>query len=616
MSDSLKNRKNSGLVWRQFLIGQTFGVAFAFLLFLVEPVWLMRAAHGHFGASLGSVLAVYAAFGWLLGAALGVASGLVGRVFNGARRKDGTVPGVGPVLGFLMMALFIVRFESSQTLKTLPGNVIVSLVAAALAWVGLGYLGRRFLVRTVPVRRRTFLLNALALAATLTFVASAVSSQIRSVRLPRRTAAAADSPNIVLVVVDALRLDRLTTYGYDRETSPHLDEFAKDGLVFDNAYSQGNRTAYAMPSLFTGLYPSFLGVVAFKDIAVPLPEDRTTIADVCRDAGYTTVGLMSNVNLKSEYGMTKGFDYAEEFDALRFRLSVYRLLLKLGLMEQPSYRGEAPDATILTDRGIEWLRRIKDRPFFLFMHYMDVHHPYDPPEEYVRMFETDGGDIDPKMLFAKTVALLRRRPPLHLAPEELTRLENLYDGGIRHVDDEFGRFLDELASMDLDRKTVVIFTADHGDEFLEQGLLYDNNLAIETLIRVPLVIGTVPAGKLKGAGKRMGTMVRHVDVLPTVADLTGGKTPAFLHGTSLMPILKGAAGAGADYSIAEGDFCTSLNMGHWKIMYVDTTNAYHLYKLDDDPLGKVDVGDRYPLEAARLKAAIDEYLASAAGVKR
>ena len=161
------------LVWRQFLIGQTFGVAFAVLLFLIEPVWLMRATHSQLGASLLTILAVYAAFGWGLGAALGALSGLTAATMARWRRCDGTVPGLGPVLGFLLMALFIVRMETAQTIATRPTTVIVSLVAAVLVWIGLGYLGRRFLARYVPRAKRPLALKMSALAAFLVVVVSA-----------------------------------------------------------------------------------------------------------------------------------------------------------------------------------------------------------------------------------------------------------------------------------------------------------------------------------------------------------------------------------------------------------------------------------------------------------
>jgi len=616
MSDVISHQGRPVSIGRQFLVGQTFGVVFGVVLYLLEPWWLYRGAHGDFGVSLSTVFALYAVFGWLAGAAVGVLSGLVGSVFKRLVRDDGTFPWVGPFLGFLFMMLFILRMESGRSLKTMPGNILVSLVAAALVWVGIGYLGRRFLARYVPPPRRPVALKALALAAVLTVLIPGFASRMQSKGVPTRTPTVADAPNVVLIVVDALRADHLSFYGYDRDTSPNLDRFAENAMVFRNAYSHGNRTAFAMPSLFTSLYPSYHGLVGFQQVMIPLPQDRTTIAEVCRDAGYTTVGVMSNLYLKTPFGMTKGFDVVEEFELSRYWLSVYRALTNLGLIVKPTYPELNPEATAVTDYGLNWLARVKDRPFFLFLHYMDVHHPYDPPAEYEQMFNSNGSEIDPDWLFMKTVAMLKVPPPLKLPREELQRLIDLYDACIRYTDEEIGRVLDELASLDLDRETVVIFTADHGDEFLEAGTLYHNNLLIESLIRVPLVIGRIPPAGDRGRPGDVRTMVRHVDVLPTIAELVGGQRPMGVQGHSLVPLVEGGSEPVAEYSIAEGDYCKSINAGRWKMVYVDSSDAYHLYDLSTDALGVVDVSDRYPDRAADMRAVMDEYLSRVAELQK
>lgn len=613
VSDAGKQISPAGVVWTQFLIGTTFGVVFAALLFVVETVWLAGGKHPYLGAPLSTIFAVYAVFGWVTGAVLGVISGLLGASLRRLIRSDGTVPGLGPVLGALFMALFIVRMETVGTLKTFPPHVMTSLVAAVLAWVGLGYLGRRFVRRYVPPKRKTPVLRLLALAAFFTTAGSVGLNRMESGRIPARTARSATSPNIVLVVVDALRPDHLQPYGYDRETSPNLDVFAERGTVFDNAYSQGNRTIIAMPSLFTSLYPSFHGAVGFQDRMVPLSDSKTTIAELCRDAGYATVGAMSNVYLKKAFGLTQGFDRVEEFEVLRYWLSVYRVLSELGLIDVPTHDTNLPDATEVTDRSIEWIRRVKDRPFFLFVHYMDVHHPYVPPDEYERMFDSSGSDINPWLLFEKTAAMVRNPPVLRLPDAELRRLVDLYDGCIRHTDDEIGRLLQELDSFETDRETIVFVTADHGDEFLEHGSLYHNNLVIEPLIRVPMIVGRYPAPE---EGSRIQGLVRHVDVLPTIAQLIGVEVPEDIHGASFAPLLEGKPAPVGDYTIAEGDFCTSVNKDGWKMMYVDTTGVYSLYFLADDPPGRVDVSGRYPGKAAELRAILDEYLAEVAELEQ
>jgi arylsulfatase A-like enzyme len=609
MSEARTHISPLGVVWRQFLIGTTFGVTFAVSLFVIEVLWLARHAHPYLGVPLVDILAVYAGFGWSVGALAGVASGILGVAFRRLVRANGTVPGVGPLLGFAFMALFIVRMETAGTLKTFPPTVMTSLVAAVLVWVGFGYLGRRVLFRYVPTGRRTPVLHLLALAAFLVAAGAMAAGRVQSNRLPKRTALSATSPNIVLIVVDALRPDHLQPYGYDRETSPNLERFAERGMVFDNAYSQGNRTIISMPALFTSLYPSFHGAIGFHERMVPLSKSKTTIAELCREAGYTTVGAMSNVYLKKAFGLTQGFDRVDEFELLRYRLSVYRVLSELNVVEVPDFDTNLPDATHVTDRGIDWLRRIGKRPFFLFLHYMDVHHPYLPPPEYERMFDSGSSDVDPRLLFAKTAAMVRNPPPLHLPDVELRRLVDLYDGCIRYTDAEIGRFLRELETRDLDRETYVFITADHGDEFLEHGSLYHTNLTIEPLIRVPLMVGRYPAPA--GVGHFDG-LIRHVDVLPTIAQLIGTQTPRNIQGVSFANLLEGGSGPTVKYSIAEGDFCTSLNTRGWKMMYVDSTGTYRLYDLTDDPLAIVDVTGKYPGKAAEMRAILDEYLASAA----
>jgi arylsulfatase A-like enzyme len=601
MSSSVARKSGDGPIWRQFVIGQTFGVAFAVLLFLIEPVWLMGGSHAYLGASLTSVLGVYGAFGWVLGAGLGVVFGLVGAVFSRLRRADGTVAGLGPVIGFVLMALFIVRFESPQTLRTVPTTIMVSLGAAVLVWVGLGYLGRRFLARYVPVARRPVILKSLGLIAFATFVVPVVLSQIQSTRLPRRTPESDNSPNIVLVVVDALRPDHLSAYGYDRITSPNLDRFADGAVVFEKAYSHGNCAELAMPSLWTSKYPAFIE-----------RSDRgeVTIADLCRSAGYTTVCLSSAALLEAVPRMSQGFDEVADFHDLRFGLSIYRALAYLGLVEPPTHPPHFPGAASVTDRGIAWIERVKDRPFFLFLNYADAQPPYTPPAEYDAVFGSGGTDVQDQLLFMKAEALGAGSASVQLDAGELERIVDLYDATIRYVDEEIGRLMTKLESEGLGEKTIVIVTADRGVEFLEHGGLFDSRLATEETIRVPLIIGKVSAA---GPGRKASTVARHVDLLPTVAALIGSEMPVGINGSSLVPLLSGNKKDDSRVTIAEGDDCVSLNTKRWKILYLDASDAYRLYDLSVDRLGRSDVSVDYGSQQVEMKSLLEEYLDVRAG---
>jgi arylsulfatase A-like enzyme len=239
------------------------------------------------------------------------------------------------------------------------------------------------------------------------------------------------------------------------------------------------------------------------------------------------------------------------------------------------------------------------------MHYMDVHHLYglrlDPSARFGRGQEV----IDPNVLFLKTAAMVRNPPPLELPEAELRQLIDQYDSCIFETDAEIARFVKTIEELSTERETVVIFTSDHGNEFLEHGSLYHTNLLVEELIRVPLIIwrsGT------KTSGSRVKPLVRHVDVLPTVAEFIGVDPPEEASGVSLFPYLLDAAHAGNNYSIAEGDFCTSLNFENWKLMHVDSAGSYELYDLAADPLGLRDVSDLYPSQLGEMKARLGTYL--------
>jgi arylsulfatase A-like enzyme len=311
--------------------------------------------------------------------------------------------------------------------------------------------------------------------------------------------------------------------------------------------------------------------------------------------------------------MTQGFDHTEQFNDTRFRFCIYRALVLLGVIEKPEYAREAARAAEVTDAALRWLDRFHDEdPFFLFAHYMNVHHPYLPPPRYEEMFRSspEAGAIDPHALFEKTKRLVNDPPPIDFGGVELERLIDLYDGCIRSADEQIGRLIDAVQqrSRSAGRETVVVFTADHGDEFMEHGSLYHTNLIYPELLRVPLILsapGSVEPG-------RVDAMARHIDVLPTIADLAGAQTPDSVTGRSLLPLVGGGRDDAPTVSFAEGDFCTAMIYDHWQIMTVDTSDALVLFDLANDPLGLVDVADQYPKVVAELGPMVTDYAAMAA----
>jgi arylsulfatase A-like enzyme len=209
---------------------------------------------------------------------------------------------------------------------------------------------------------------------------------------------------------------------------------------------------------------------------------------------------------------------------------------------------------------------------------------------------------DPMTLYQKTVELVQSRQRYPLSDAELTRLSNLYDACIRYVDAEIARLV-ATAEKRNGRRTVVVITSDHGDEFQEHGLLYHNNVVTEELIRVPLVVWR--SGD--NAPHQIDDLVRHVDVLPTLAEMIQAPLPSRGVGRSLVPLMRGEREESPRVSIAEGDYCSALVEPGWKVMRVDTTDADLLYDLVADPGGTRDIAALHPQRFALMRESLDLY---------
>jgi arylsulfatase len=292
--------------------------------------------------------------------------------------------------------------------------------------------------------------------------------------------------NFLIVSFDALRADALGLYGYHRDTSPNLDAFAREALVFDHAYTASNTTPTSFASAYSGQYP-YRVFIGWK----LMPTD--TLASLMQQAGFYTFGLINNIQVGAERNFGQGFDsYVVPFWADEKVLEEAKLLLD--------------DA--------------KDRRFFGWVHFLSPHTPYAyrdmsahlaPAQEEGRYAKTTGGIFDIQ------------------SDEELARVRDLYDGQIYFGDHLFGELMAHLESLGLDDNTVVIITSDHGEEFMEHGQLQHNSL-YEELIRIPMIIRH--PGMTQGA--RTDARYVGVDLLPTVAAMAGLEIPDHIDGIDLF----------------------------------------------------------------------------------
>jgi len=328
---------------------------------------------------------------------------------------------------------------------------------------------------------------------------------------------ALERPNVIVYLVDTLRADHLGTYGYELPTSPALDAMASEGVVFERMFAQSGWTRTSVASLMTGLNPPVHGVLSRDDA---LPEAAITLPVLMRDLGYETVAVITNGNVSGTFGFEQGFDRFKYFgeQAQDINPEVHHL-------------SDAVNAEFLG-----WLDgRQTDQPFFAYLHTSDPHAPYTPREPYLGQFV---GDLPRSGLDWPRYARAFVAGQDELSAEQVRdELAALYDAEIAFNDFHFGRLLAALEERGVAQNTVVIFTSDHGEEFLDHDGYGHGKTLYRELVQVPLVL-RLPQGI--AAGTRPVATAQHIDLLPTIVELAGGTPPAWAQGRSLLPAVRDA----------------------------------------------------------------------------
>ncbi|OGP86623.1 MAG: hypothetical protein A2Y95_00955 [Deltaproteobacteria bacterium RBG_13_65_10] len=294
--------------------------------------------------------------------------------------------------------------------------------------------------------------------------------------------------NIVIILVDTLRADALGCYGYERPTSPHIDRLASQGVRFENVVASSSWTIPTVASLFTGVHPVVHQVTNYESV---LSDKFITMAEAFQAAGYRTAARISNIFVNASHGYLQGFDDAHIVQNLFKQLFFSELLAQARITRHYDF---AP-GNELSDAAIHWLRLHRSEPFFLYLHYYDPHFPYDPPEPYAMRW------VDPAMakrypyhaFVGKSLwnIVSEYKLGLRRKPEEIAYNRAVYDGEIRYVDGQIGRVLNYLEATGLDKNTILVFTADHGEQFFEHGerlhskSLYNEEIHVPLILRVP-----------------------------------------------------------------------------------------------------------------------------------
>ncbi|MCK6448940.1 MAG: sulfatase [Planctomycetes bacterium] len=423
-------------------------------------------------------------------------------------------------------------------------------------------------------------------------------------------------PDVVFVLIDTLRADRLACYGYPRPTSPFLDSLAARGVLFEDATCQFSWTRPSMVSLMEGRY-----LTGYRDAIEP---DAPTLAESFRRAGYRTVGLVANASVNAETGFARGFEHYDSGDMLG---------------RGPVYADDLRDVEELAsalweplDRALAPATDGERAPVFLYLHVMDVHDPYDAYAEHAtELPETGAVPVTPA---GWQLELLRAHGPPTSAPDathaddlaELERERGRYDQGVRHTDAQLEWLFGELGERGLLDHAVVAIAADHGEGLWEhltpatdaelatfpaREFFYQKHGAsqFQEVIATPLVF-VAPGAR---AGLRVREAVENVDLFPTLLEFCDLAAPEGLHGRSLAAVARGEAPASSvarEFVYSFGvhgnslrEVATGLKLVMPRGKALAAGHAVQLYELGSDPDERRDLASERPDDVRRLLAA-------------
>ena len=399
-----------------------------------------------------------------------------------------------------------------------------------------------------------------------------------------RPLAAGKRLNVLLITIDTLRADHLGAYGYRRRTSRRIDALARRGVVFEEAYTYWPKTRGSFVAMMTGRLASQTGYGKSHPL---LLDFNPTLASVLKGAGYETVATVDNPNVAAALGYAKGFD--------RYRET----------WEEKGLVTEMDRTRAITADGVRLLRDAgPDRPFLLWLHYVNPHAPYEPPAPW------DGAFFDPE---ASRGPALRAVEGFHGgAPKQwavpgkpLGWYVARYDGEIAAVDAEVGQLLDALDASAVRDRTLVVVTSDHGESLGEHGYYFDHGEDLfDPSMRIPLIV----AGPGIGADRRTGVLATTLDLVPTVLDAVKVSYPPDLAGESLLPATRGEQRP--DRRRLQGQNDRNL-LGAWDRRFkVVATPAgesarYALYDREADPGETRDASGAWPERAREERREIE-----------
>ncbi len=406
--------------------------------------------------------------------------------------------------------------------------------------------------------------RSIALAAILLLFATASSAH-------GQTAAPSSLQGVLLLTVDSFRNDRIGAAGYSKPTTPRLDRFAANAVIFGQAVSQSAWTSPGIVSLLTSLYPSVHGMDAQGKRL-----DGVTVTPLhrLRRAGFRVLGYA----VRGDNYVDLGFETERELRTVTHLLTA--------------------------------LRELKDQRFFVWYHFRIPHLPYTARPEYETLFAPPFRRLEPEKALRLRQDFMIRRGQLTFAAEDRPEIDALYDAKVRELDDALGTLLAEIQALGLADRTLLVITADHGEELLDHGFIGHASTSLEAtlydeILRIPLII-RAPGSGLRGV---IHDQVQQIDVMPTVFELLGMQADRAWQGRSLVPLMRGGRDVRPLPAFSETNPCgwqcpeerkrdrlKAVRLPEWKLVTMDVRGnmRHELYRLTEDPSEQRNLAAAHP----------------------
>jgi arylsulfatase A-like enzyme len=521
------------------------GASVGFVLGSAELVYLLTQGLS-FGTNHDGRLVVLALLTALLvGALAGVVLGLVGALLSRAEAASRLEIGVhyASVLltvGIILSVLGLAGALTPEALRPWRSRTGSGLGMAMPLMVGLLLLGLTLachrivrlsllvLARVWPSAPRGGWRSVVSASVGCAIVAMVSFASVGSGRtvahVSRANPSVAALPNVILITLDTVRADHVSAYGYARRTTPALDQFAREALMYTSAYAPSPWTLPSHASLMTGLSPSRHGATRLRrGLFSALGDSPPTLAEILHAKGYATAAVVGGEFCTRPFGLARGFDSYD--DRLPTHLPVLTKVVNRFIPTAFALTGKRR-ATDVNEAVVSWLEGRGQQPFFLFVNYFDAHERYNPPYRYRGEFLDGFGLFTAATLDHNRIFYQVNSGSRQLQRGERVGLEAGYDAEIRYLDAQLQKLLDQLRGLGVYDRSLIVITADHGEPFGEHGLFNHGFTLYEEDVRVPLLI-KFPGSRRIG---RADHPVSLVDVLPTVLKEVGAPIPDALEG--------------------------------------------------------------------------------------